>query len=384
MRFASRSAPRFATATALAVTLVLAACQSAPTAAPMAGDSAGSQSVAVRQDAFKGVYEVAYSATQASVFVASTPAFDAGTPGFVHRLDARDLSLRQTIQTPRRAFALGLNRATGTLYVGNTLDGSLTVIDAASGAVRQTIQLAQANAKGEVPHTRKVIVDERRNRVFVTSPGREGKVWIVDGARGVLLHTLENTGTWTAGAALDEAANRLYVSQGGTDEILEIDPDAGRALRKFSTGDTKAVPTKPDESKHFFVNLALDSRSQRLFAADLSTDQLYVFDARTGQVLRQIPVGKGLLDVIVNPARGEVYTTHRGVSRSEPNGTGGVTVIDAQSYAVKRSIALPVHPNSLAVTPDGNTLYVTVKAPREKHPAFVQGGNESVVKIDLR
>ena len=381
-----RSAPRLATATALAVTLVLAACQSAPTAgtSAAAASSATASAIALRQDAFKGVYEVINNPGQGSVFVASTPAFEAGTPGFVHRLDARDLSLKQTIQTPRRAFALGLNRSTGTLYVGNTLDGSLSVIDAASGVVRQTIQLGQADAKGDMPHTRKVIVDEKRNRVFVTSPGREGKVWIVDGARGVLLHTLENTGMWTAGAAFDDAANRLYVSQGGIDEVLEIDPDAGRVLRKFSTGDTKVAPTKPDESKHFFVNLALDSRSQRLFAADPSTDRLYVFDVRTGQVLRQIPVGKGLLDVVVNARRGEVYTTNRGVSRSEPEGTGAVTVINADSFAIKRSIALPVHPNSLAVSDDGQSLFVTVKSPRDKHPAFVKGGNDSVVRIDLR
>ena len=378
-----RFAPRLATATALAVTLVLAACQSTPTTGASASSPASS-GVALRQDAFKGVYEIIHSPGQASVFVASTPAFEAGTPGFVYRLDANDLSLKQTLQTPLRAFALALNRATGTLYVGNTLDGSLTVIDAASGAVRQVIQLAQKDAEGKVPHTRKVIVDEKRNRVFVTSPGREGKVWIVDGARGVLLHTLENTGMWTAGAAFDDATNRLYVSQGGMDEVLEIDPEAGRVLRKFSTGDTTVAPTKPDESKHFFVNLGLDSRGQRLFAADPSTDQLYVFDIRTGKVLRTIPVGKGLLDVVFNPVRNEVYTTHRGVSRSEPDGVGAVTLIDATSLAVRRSVSLPVHPNSLALTPDGQTLYVTVKSPRDKHPAFVKGGNDSVVKIDLR
>lgn len=382
MRFASR----FATATAVAATLALAACQSAPTAGASAASASAAtgSAVALRQDAFKGVYEIINNPGQGSVFVASTPTFEPGTPGFVYRLNAQDLSLQQTLQTPRRAFALGLNRTTGTLYVGNTLDGSLSVIDAASGVVRQTLQLGQADAKGDMPHTRKVIVDEKRNRVFVTSPGRQGKVWIVDGARGVLLHTLENTGTWTAGAAFDEAANRLYVSQGGIDEVLEIDPDAGRVLRKFSTGDTKVAPTKADESKHFFVNIALDSRRQRLFAADSSTDQLYVFDARTGQVLRQIPVGKGLLDVVFNAQRGEVYTTNRGVSRSEPEGTGAVTVIDADSFAVKRSISLPVHPNSLALSDDGQSLFVTVKAPRDKHPAFVKGGNDSVVRIDLR
>lgn len=73
------------------------------------------------------------------------------------------------------------------------------------------------------------------------------------------------------------------------------------------------------------------------------------------------------------------------MTRTQAEGSGAVTVIDGASYAVKRTIDLPVHPNSLAVTPDGATLYVTVKAPHsDKHPAFRKDGLESVVRIDLR
>ncbi|MFC3338596.1 hypothetical protein [Paracandidimonas soli] len=43
-----------------------------------------------------------------------------------------------------------------------------------------------------------------------------------------------------------------------------------------------------------------------------------------------------------------------------------------------------MHPNSLALTPDGDTLYVTVKAPHSnKHPAWRKDAADSLVRIDL-
>ena len=67
-----------------------------------------------------------------------------------------------------------------------------------------------------------------------------------------------------------------------------------------------------------------------------------------------------------------------------PHGTGAVTIFDATTYAIKRVIDLPVHPNSLALSADGRTLYVTVKVARDKtHPAWREDARGSIVRIDL-
>src|SRR3546814_1170255 len=64
----------------------------------------------------KTAYEMRISDWSSDVcssdLVATAPSFDAASPGFVQRLDARSLQLLQTVQLPRRAFALGLNRVT--------------------------------------------------------------------------------------------------------------------------------------------------------------------------------------------------------------------------------------------------------------------------------
>lgn len=94
------------------------------------------------------------------MFVAANPQGN----GTVYRLDSRTMQVLQTIQLPRGAYALGLNNRARTLYVGNSVDGSITALDASTGQIKQAIQLTQPergeDGKERMPHTRKVIVDE--------------------------------------------------------------------------------------------------------------------------------------------------------------------------------------------------------------------------------
>jgi DNA-binding beta-propeller fold protein YncE len=366
---------------------VLAGCQSVPEARQQTVIEQLSSVPMLRQDTSAGAYEVAVSPSVDSVFVAAVPAFEPNSGGVVHRLDPRSLQIVQSIQLPRRSFALGVNPTLNTLYVGNTLDGSLTVVDAKNGAVKGMIQLGErvVDGKGQVsaPHTRKVVVDAQRNQIFVTSPDSEGQVWIVDGATNSVRHTVETNGPWPAGAAFDRANNRLYVGQGGLNEVVVINPESGEIVKTLSTGDTTS--TNPKESKHFFVNMAIDEKNQRLFAADANTGSVYVFDLGNGKVVQIVPVGEGLLDIAYSEQRNEILATNRGVSRGSPAGTGSLTVIDGTNYSVNRRVDLPVHPNSVALSANGQTAYVTVKVPHGKdHPAWRQDAQDSIVRIDLQ
>lgn len=353
-----------------------AAAQDAP-AALTAADMAPA---VIRTDSIPGAYELVHWAGEGLLFVASVPSFDKGTPGFVHVLDADDLSPIRRIQLPRRPFALALDRSTGRLYAGNTLDGSLTVIDARGGQILDTIQLGQPVDEG-FEHTRMIELDEEKGLAFVTSPGQQGVSWIVDTKSGELLHRIEG-GLWTAGAAHDAGAGRFYAGGGGIEEISVIDTASGARIGAISTGDTTGEGA--DASQHFLVNLAIDAEGQRLFAADANTGAIYVFDLAGAGTVQQVPVGPGLLDVAYNPARGEIYASWRGVEGENKAGTGGVAVIDAQDYAVRQRLDLPSHPNSLEVSADGRILFVTVKAPHDKdHPDYREGALDSVIRLDL-
>ncbi|MET0185157.1 MAG: YncE family protein, partial [Achromobacter sp.] len=138
------------------------------------------------------------------------------------------------------------------------------------------------------------------------------------------------------------------------------------------------------DSKHFMLNVALDSATQRLFATDSNTNRLYVFDLRTGKAVQQVPLGKGALDVRFNAVRQEIYVTNRGAGHGDKSGTGALAMLDANNYAVKRTVDLPVHPNSLALDDTGQVLFVTVKAPLDRnHPSYREGALDSVVRVPL-
>lgn len=114
-----------------------------------------------------------------------------------------------------------------------------------------------------------------------------------------------------------------------------------------------------DGKAHFYLNLSLDTAGHRAFITDSKQPEVLVVDTRDGKVLEKIAAPESLA-VLFNPARNEAYVTHRKA--------GEVSVIDGKSYKVVKTFKTPTHPNSLALSEDGKTLYVSVKqaSSREK------------------
>lgn len=365
----------------------LALCLSLPAAAQEAAEGGKSDlrqlaPAFLRQDLLKGVYEAIGIPGLNQLWVASTPSFDKGAPGFIDILDATDLRPLRRIELPRQAFALAYDGARGIVYVGNTMNGSLTVVDVASGMILDTIQLGKPEGEG-FEHTRMIAVDPVTGRVVVTSPSEDGAVWVVDPAQGNAVQRIDKSGLWTAGLAVDGKTGRAYTTGGGINEVLVLDLKTGERAGSFATGDTKAEGA--DASQRFFVNAALDADGVRLFAADANSGTLYVFNTESGAVEATAPIGPGTLDVVYSGVNDLIAVTYRGVSREAPEGSGGIVLLNGSDYSRIADIPLPAHPNSLSFDEGEKTLFLTVKAPMEKeHPLFREGGADSVLRIDLQ
>ena len=370
-----------ATVTALAVCLSLPALAEDTTA----GNKADLRQLApafLRQDLLKGVYEAIEIPGLNQLWVASTPSFGKATPGFVDILDATDLRPLRRIELPRQAFALAHDPAHGLVYVGNTMDGSLTVVDVASGMILDTIQLGKPEGEG-FEHTRMIAVDPVTGRVVVTSPSEDGAVWVVDPAQGNAVQRIDKAGLWSAGLAVNSKTGRAYTTGGGINEVLVVDLKTGERAGSFSTGDTKAEGA--EASQHFFVNAALDADGNRLFAADANSGTLYVFNTESGEVAATAPIGPGTLDVVYSGVNDLIAVSYRGVTREAPEGSGGIVLLNGTDFSRIADIPLPAHPNSLSFGEGEKTLFVTVKAPMEKeHPLFREGGADSVLRIDVQ
>lgn len=296
-----------------------------------------------RKPVGKGVYELAYSADQHALFVSSSQGRQEKT-GMVYRLDPVSLAVSQSITTPLKPFGMALNNKTNTVFVGNTTSSAVTSVDAKTNQVKKELVLdSRPRTEKERPLApRELAVDEATNTLYVGGLGKESVIWVVDGENLTLRHTIEGVGKMATGLAIDAKDSRLYITN-GDNEFLTIDTKTNKILSRVKID---------NPGEHFYLNLSLDTAKHRAFVTDSKEAALLVLDTQTGKVLQKIAVPASLA-VLFNPARNEVYVTHRDA--------GKVSVIDANSYKVLETLDMPTHPQSLAVSTDGQTLYVSVK-----------------------
>ena len=376
----------------LALAAALAGCAQQATA-PAASVAAAAPKVAgevQRQALAQGLYEIAYSAKQDAVFVASAGGRgDGAAPAKILRLHPQTLAVQAEIALERKGFGIALDDAGNRLYVGNTNDGSVTAIDTTTNKVVGVVQLTEkAKVKGpdgkeaeRYPYNfREIAVDSANHRLYM--PGltfEDSALFVVDTRAMKVEKVVPGFGFLATGVTLDAKGRKLYVSnlQG---QLFTVD-----------TG-TLAV-TKAEAGGDQLINLAFDQGNQRVLATDQGLamldgmrakqpalagyqqrgqgNRVVVLNAADGKQVASLPTGAGPVALLLDEPRQRLYVTSRDA--------GTVSVFDSRSNALLRTIQLPTHPNSLALDARRNVLYVTVKN-GEKDP---KGSNESVARIPL-
>ncbi len=372
---------------ALALAVSFALASPAVLAADKAQVSASASTAGTqRQAVAKGLYELAYSANQNAVFVASSGGFgdDAG-PAQVLRLDPRTLAVQARIPMQRKGFGVVLDDSNHHLYVGNTVDTSVTVVDTAQNKAIGTVQLMEKvtgkDGKSYYSHDlRELVVDAPNHRLYVTGHSQEGSVlFVVDTQSLTLIDTIAGLGNAKApGLALDTAGKRVYTSN-LLGEVVTVGTDSGKVEQRF-----KVSAEQP-------MNIALDPSSSRLFVTDQGLEMIrkyqgnsiegfvsrhpgqrvLVLDRSTGEELASIPTDAGPLGILLDAPRKRLYVTNREA--------GTVTAYDSDSYQQVGSWSVPTHPNSLALDAKNNVLYVSIK----NGEADPKGSEESVARIEL-
>lgn len=319
----------------------------------------------LRKAVGKGAYEMAYSQQENALWVATAQSRKTDKGGVVYRLDPQNLDVTQVIHNDLKPFGTAINTQTQTLWFGNTLNGAVTAMDAKSGEVKGRVVLDSRQRSDTVKplQPRELVVNEKTNTIYVTGVGKESVLWVIDGASLTLKTTLTGTGALSTGLALDADAQRLYVTN-ADGELITIDAASNTILSR------KKLPD--DDKEHFYLNLSLDTAGHRAFITDSKQPEVLVVDTRNGKVLEKIAAPESLA-VLFNPVRNEAYVTHRQA--------GKVSVIDAKSYKVVKTFDMPTHPNSLALSADGNTLYVTVKQASSRQKEATQP--DDVIRIAL-
>lgn len=319
----------------------------------------------LRKAVGKGAYEMAYSQQENALWLATSQSRKLDKGGVVYRLDPVTLEVTQAIHNDLKPFGATINNTTQTLWFGNTVNSAVTAIDAKTGEVKGRLVLDDRKRTEEVRplQPRELVADDATNTVYISGIGKESVIWIVDGENIKLKTAIQNTGKMSTGLALDSKGKRLYTTN-ADGELITID-----------TADNKILSRKKlldDGKEHFFINISLDTANERAFITDSKAAEVLVVDTRNGNILAKVAAPESLA-VLFNPARNEAYVTHRQA--------GKVSVIDAKSYKVVKTFDTPTHPNSLALSADGKTLYVSVKQKSTKQQEATQP--DDVIRIAL-
>ncbi|MEB7107479.1 YncE family protein [Escherichia coli] len=319
----------------------------------------------LRKAVGKGAYEMAYSQQENALWLATSQSRKLDKGGVVYRLDPVTLEVTQAIHNDLKPFGATINNTTQTVWFGNTVNSAVTAIDAKTGEVKGRLVLDDRKRTEEVRplQPRELVADDATNTVYISGIGKESVIWVVDGENIKLKTAIQNTGKMSTGLALDSKGKRLYTTN-ADGELITID-----------TADNKIISRKKlldDGKEHFFINISLDTARQRAFITDSKAAEVLVVDTRNGNILAKVAAPESLA-VLFNPARNEAYVTHRQA--------GKVSVIDAKSYKVVKTFDTPTHPNSLALSADGKTLYVSVKQKSTKQQEATQP--DDVIRIAL-
>lgn len=341
----------------------------------------------LRRQIAPNLYEIVYSAEQDAVFVASSGGRDlTEQPSKILRLNPETLDVQAEIILKERGYGLTLDDGSGRLYVGAA--GVLTVIDIKTNQLIDAIKLAdkvkRINHDGKeverFPHSfRGSVVDPVNQRLY--TPGQwfdDSALYVVNTSSMKVERVLNGFGFLATGIALDADGNRLYVSnQQG--QLFTVDTN------------TLAVSKTEVESDQM-LNLTFDRKRQRILATDQGADRvedlrgklgglteytkrsegnrLVGFDANSGKLVTNLRTGEAPIAVQVDELRQRVYVTNRGA--------GMLTVFDGANDVLLQTVSLPQHPNSLALDPKRNAVFVTVKNSEAE-----RGSTESVARIQF-
>ena len=319
----------------------------------------------LRKAVGKGAYEMAYSQQENALWIATSQSRKLDKGGVVYRLDPVTLEVTQAIHNDLKPFGATINNTTQTLWFGNTVNSAVTAIDAKTGEVKGRLVLDDRKRTEEVRplQPRELVADDATNTVYISGIGKESVIWVVDGENIKLKTAIQNTGKMSTGLALDSKGKRLYTTN-ADGELITIDTTDNKILSRKKLLD--------DGKEHFFINISLDTTNQRAFITDSKAAEVLVVDTRNGNILAKVAAPESLA-VLFNSARNEAYVTHRQA--------GKVSVIDAKSYKVVKTFDTPTHPNSLALSADGKTLYVSVKQKSTKQQEATQP--DDVIRIAL-
>ncbi len=194
-------------------------------------------------------------------------------------------------------------------YVSNTGSNSVSVIDTGSHMVIATVNVG-ASPTG-------ITVNANGSRVYVSNSG-SNTITAIDASTNQVIGSPIVTGASPNAVFVDGANARLYVGNTGGSSISVIDQATLTVIQTFS------IPTAP-------VAFGGCPCGTKIFVAAQS-DKVYAFSTESNSVVATIdlPAGANPVGIAINPTGSTAYTTN--------SGTGDVSVIVTLTNAIQENV----------------------------------------------
>lgn len=203
-----------------------------------------------------------------------------------------------------------------------------------------------------------VAVDPSTHMVYVANSG-DDTVSVIDAASRTVVGSIRVSGEPSA-VAVDPGTHTVFVQHFGFRQ-----PGVAYSLESFvsviDSSTRTVIATVPVGKLQGSGGLAVDPTTHLVYVSNDFDDTLSVIDGKTYAVIDTVPVGAELTGVAVDPGTSSIYvSTERGGTggNSPPVGKNLVRVIDGVSRAVVATISAGHSPQAVVVDPRTHDIYV--------------------------
>jgi YVTN family beta-propeller protein len=192
-----------------------------------------------------------------------------------------------TIPVGSGPYGVAVNPSTNTVYVANTSNNSVSVINGSTNTVTSTV------AVGSLPVA--VAVNPSTNTVYVANSS-DNSVSVINGSTKAVTATV-SVGKFPVAVAVNPSTNFVYVANAGGNSVSVIN------------GVTNTVTsTVPVGSQPYGV--AVNPSTNTVDVSNGSGNSVSVINGVTNTVTSTIPVGSNPKGVAVNPSTNTTYVTN--------------------------------------------------------------------------
>jgi DNA-binding beta-propeller fold protein YncE len=183
------------------------------------------------------------------------------------------------------------------IYITDEGKGVLNIYDGKTYDLVKTVPLkVDTDSIGYDPATHYLYIDNGGDNAHETFT----MLSVVDTTAATKLADIKVDGDTLEAMSLEKSGDRLFLNNPAKNEVEVID----RKTNKIAT----VWPVKLGKGN---ATMALDESGHRLFVGCRS-GAIVVFDSQSGKELQSVPVGKGVDDLMFDPASKRIYATSGG------------------------------------------------------------------------